>query len=379
MDSVDAAPLMCAGVTVFNALRSTNDKANPPALVAVVGIGGLGKVAIQFASKFGCTVVAVSRGSHKKGHALEFGACGVCHSDSFSVEGTFGNSFPIAPGHEVIGKVVEAGADSSAQKFEEGTVVGIGWHGNHCQSCEACSDGDFICCDTKQITGIHFGGGYQQYMLAPAKTLARVPNGMDPITAAPLLCAGVTVFNALRGTNEKAKQPAIVAVVGVGGLGNLAIQYASKFGYTVVAISRGSDKKDHALELGATHYIDSKTENVGKSLQSLGGAKIVLSTAPSAAAAGACIDGLSRNGKLVVLGATKDQIPVTPLQLIGKRRTIVGWPAGTARDSQDAMEFAHFHKIGSKTVVFEGIDKAPQAYAAMRQGVYRVVIKVADE
>ncbi|CAM9269476.1 unnamed protein product [Ectocarpus sp. 13 AM-2016] len=216
-------------------------------------------------------------------------------------------------------------------------------------------------------------------MLCPAKALARVPEGMDPVAAAPLLCAGVTVFNALRGTNEKAKPPALVGVVGVGGLGHVAIQYAAKFGYIVAAISRGSDKKEICFELGATHYIDSKVENVAEELQALGGAKIVLNTAPSSAAAAACIDGLSRNGKLVLLGADVDELHVAPMQLMMKRKTIQGWPSGTGRDSQDAMEFAQAKGVRCKLAVFDGIDKAPEAYAAMRAGEYRVVIKVADE
>ncbi|CAM9519849.1 unnamed protein product, partial [Sphacelaria rigidula] len=303
-------------------------------------------------------------------------ASGVCHSDTFTVVGGTGVNYPGIPGHEVVGKVVKTGPGAIAQTFAEGTIVGVGWHGSHCFTCESCTDGDFVNCEKATITGVSRPGGYQEYAVVEASALARVPDGMDPTDAAPLMCAGVTVFNGLRANISKAQPPALVAVVGIGGLGHVAIQYAAKFGYTVVAISRGTKKKAHAMELGATHYIDSTAENVAQALMALGGAKVVLCTATNAKSMGDCIDGLSRHGRLVVLGASTDDIPVSPLQLIVKSRAIVGHLTGSARDSQDAMEFAHKHGIKPSKVMFDGIEKAPDAYAAMRRGEYRVVIKL---
>ncbi|CAM9452463.1 unnamed protein product [Sphacelaria rigidula] len=199
---------------------------------------------------------------------------------------------------------------------------------------------------------------------------------MDPTDAAPLMCAGVTVFNGLRANISKAQPPALVGVVGIGGLGHLAVQYAAKFGYTVVAISRGTTKKAYAMELGATHYIDSTAENVAQALMALGGAKVVLCTANNAKSMSDCIDGLSRHGRLVALGVSTDNIPVSPLQLIAKARAVVGHLTGSGRDSQDALEFAHKHGIKPTKVIFDGIEKAPDAYAAMRKGEFRVVIKM---
>ncbi|CAN0156641.1 unnamed protein product [Ascophyllum nodosum] len=306
-------------------------------------------------------------------------ACGICHSDTTVVLGMRGVKFPAVPGHEVIGRVVRVGAGDVARAFEVGSIVGVGWHADHCSSCEACTDGDFICCERLKVCGLDIPGGYQDYMVAPAKGLARVPEGMDPVKAAPIMCAGVTVFNSLRRNNEYAKPPALVAVVGIGGLGHLAIQYAAKMGYTVVAISRGTDKKDYALQLGASYYINSREDRVAESLKGLGGAKVVLSTAPDSKTMGDCIDGLSRNGRLVVLGHAREPTPLLLSQLIRKRKSIVGFPAGTCRDSQDALEFAHLNGIEPRTVVFDGVDKAPEAYAAMIRGEYRVVLKIAHD
>lgn len=307
---------------------------------------------------------------------LEVLACGVCSSDQYPVIGAMNPTYPAIPGHEIVGKVVTRGPGPIAQTFAEGTVVGVGWHGSHCFSCEACTDGDFISCENLVITGIWKHGGYQQYAVAAACALARVPEGMDPTDAAPLMCAGVTVFNGLRRNNHKAAPPALVGVVGIGGLGHLAIQYAAKFGYTVVAISRGTSKKAQALELGATHFIDSKAENVADALMALGGAKVILATCTNAKAMGDCIDGLARHGRLVVMGSDQGNIPVQSVQLLQKSRAIVGHASGSCRDSQDAMEFAQRHGIKPTTVVFEGVEKAPEAYAAMRKGEYRVVIKM---
>eukprot|EP00904_Undaria_pinnatifida_P009051 jgi/Undpi1/5276/HiC_scaffold_2.g00557.m1 len=304
--------------------------------------------------------------------------CGVCASDCFAVLGTFAGPYPTIPGHEVIGKVIKRGEGLIAQAFAEGDMVGVGWHAGHCFACEACTDGDFVSCSKQRVSGIHIGGGYQEYMVAPAMNLARVPKGMDPIDAAPLACAGVTVFNSLRNCVGKAKPPAIVAVVGIGGLGHLGISYAAKCGYTVVAISRGDSKRETSLKLGAKHFIDSEAEDVNAALQALGGARVILCTTGNAKAMD-CVDGLSRDGTLVILGISEEKIVLTPLQLIVNRKTVQGYLTGTGRDIQDTIEFAHIHGIKPKTVVYEGIDNAPEAYKAMRNGDYRVVIRVATE
>eukprot|EP00238_Polyblepharides_amylifera_P011669 CAMPEP_0196584230 /NCGR_PEP_ID=MMETSP1081-20130531/46279_1 /TAXON_ID=36882 /ORGANISM="Pyramimonas amylifera, Strain CCMP720" /LENGTH=337 /DNA_ID=CAMNT_0041905365 /DNA_START=163 /DNA_END=1176 /DNA_ORIENTATION=+ len=300
-------------------------------------------------------------------------ACGICHSDKFVKLGAMGNSFPRCPGHEVTGEVVSSGSNAHAQKFKAGELVGVGWHGGHCGHCEACSDGDMVCCESGNITGISRDGGYQQYMTAHATAVAKLPPGMDPLQAAPLLCAGVTVFNALR-TNP-GKLGGICAVQGVGGLGHLAVQFASKMGYKVVVVSRSAAKKEEAMALGAHHYIASDTEDVGQALTALGGATVALATAPDAASMGPLIQGLGRNGTLVVLGADPGHIPVGPFDLIMRRKAIRGHPSGTARDSEDCLAFAQLHSVKVKTEVFP-FEKAPEAYAAMMAGKYRVVLKV---
>lgn len=301
-------------------------------------------------------------------------ACGLCHSDTFSVHGVMGG-FPIAPGHEVAGEIVAVGEGHRAASWEIGNKVGVGWFGTACNEakCEACSAGDAICCSKGTVTGIHHNGGYQQYMVARGDACAAIPDGLDYMQAAPLMCAGVTVFNALRHNARPAGS--LVAVQGIGGLGHLGIQYANKMGYTVVAISRGTAKKELALQLGAHHYIDAQAGDVSAALHGLGGAAIVLATAFNADAMSQLIDGLKRNGVMVVLGADVEKIKVSPLQLIGQRKSIRGHPSGTARDGQDAMEFANKHGVKVQVKEFP-FSKVQEAYKAMVDGQFRVVMNM---
>src|SRR4030095_1063193 len=240
-------------------------------------------------------------------------ACGVCHSDVLTKEGAWpGIQYPRVPGHEVAGIIDELGAGVS--EWKQGQRVGVGWHGGHDGTCSTCRRGDFINCRNQKIAGISYDGGYQQYMLAPVEALAAIPEGLSDVDAAPLLCAGITTFNALR--HSGALPGDLVAVQGVGGLGHLGIQFANKFGYRVAAIGRGSENAALAKKLGAKVYIDSKATNAAEELQRLGGAQVILATAPSSKAMSTLIDGLGPNGKLMVIGAAFDPIEVTPIQLI---------------------------------------------------------------
>ncbi len=301
-------------------------------------------------------------------------ACGVCHSDALTVEGLFpGIQYPRIPGHEVVGIVDELGAGVS--EWKKGQRVGVGWHGGHDGTCPECRKGDFIHCRNEKISGISYDGGYQQYMIAPAEAVAAVPDTLSDVEAAPLLCAGITTFNALR--NSGARPGDLVAVQGIGGLGHLGVQFASKFGYKVVAIGRGSQNEPLAKKLGANVYIDSKATDPAKALQELGGAKVILATAPNSKAMSALIDGLGVNGKLMVIGATFDPIEVTPIQLIMASRTIQGWPSGTAADSEDTLRFAELSGVRPMVETFP-LEKAAEAYARMMSGhaEFRVVLKM---
>src|SRR6202046_3318228 len=261
------------------------------------------------------------------GHVLiKVQACGVCHSDVLTKEGALpGIQYPRVPGHEVAGIIDELGADVS--EWKKGQRVGVGWHGGHDNTCLSCRRGDFGNCQNMKIPGISYDGGYQQYMVAPVEALAAMPESLGDVEAAPLLCAGITTFNALR--HSGALPSDLVAVQGIGGLGHLGIQFANKFGYKVAAIGRGPENAALAKKLGASVYIDSKAANAAEELQKLGGAQVVLATAPDSKAMSGLIDGLGPNGKLIVIGATTDPIEVTPLQLIFGSKTIQGWGAGT--------------------------------------------------
>ncbi len=299
-------------------------------------------------------------------------ACGICHSDALVKEGHWpGIQYPRVPGHEVAGRIDKVGEGVTSWKL--GQRVGVGWHGGHCFVCDACRRGDFIVCQNEKITAIHFDGGYQEYMIAPAEGVAAMPDDLPADEAAPLMCAGITVYNALR--NSGARAGDLVAVQGIGGLGHLGIQYARQMGFRTVAIGRGGDKKALATKLGAHEYIDTSAESPVESLQKLGGAKIVLATAPDSKSMSALIDGLAPRGTLMVVGAGMESLTVTPLQLIPGSKTIRGWASGHARDSQDTLEFSALTGVRPMIERYP-LEKAADAYQQMITGKarFRVVL-----
>ncbi len=299
-------------------------------------------------------------------------ACGVCHSDYFVKEGMWpGLQYPRVPGHEVAGVIDDVGA--GVVRWKKGQRVGVGWHGGHDGTCDQCRRGDFLLCANGKITGFSYDGGYQEYMIAPQEALAPIPESLGAAEAGPLMCAGITTFNALR--HSGARPGDLVAIQGVGGLGHLGIQFASKFGYRVAAISRGKESEALAKKLGAHSYIDAAAGNPAEALQKLGGARVILATAPAAKAMAALIDGLSANGKMVVVGVTPDKIEVSPIQLVGQRKSIQGWPSGTAADSEDTLRFAELTGVRPMIEKFP-LEKANEAYARMMSGKaeFRVVL-----
>ena len=303
---------------------------------------------------------------------IQVQACGICHSDVLTKEGMWpGIQFPRVPGHEVAGVIDELGSGVSA--WRKGQRVGVGWHGGQDGTCPACRRGDFRNCRNLQIPGISYDGGYQQYMVAPVEALAAIPDSLSAVEAAPLLCAGITTYNALR--HSGAFPGDLVAVQGIGGLGHLGIQFASKFGYKVAAVGRGPENAALAKKLGAHTYIDSRGTDAARELQKLGGAQVILATAPNSKAMSALIDGLAPNGKLVVIGATFDPIEVTPVQLITGSRAIQGWAAGTPADSEDTLRFSELAGVRAMIETYP-IEKAGQAYARMLSGEarFRVVL-----
>jgi D-arabinose 1-dehydrogenase-like Zn-dependent alcohol dehydrogenase len=270
-------------------------------------------------------------------------ACGVCHSDSFTVEGAWpGIEYPRVPGHEVVGVVDEVGTGVFA--WTKGQRVGVGWHGGHDNTCRECRRGDFRNCQDLKIPGISYDGGYQQYIVAPVEALVAIPESLSGVEAAPLLCAGSSTYNPLR--HSGAFPGDLVAVLGIGGLGHLGIQFANKFGYKVAAIGRGPENAALAMKLGASVYIDSKATNAAEKLLKLGGAKVILATAPSSKAMSELIDGLAPNGKLVVLGATFDPIEVIPVRLLTGSQTIQGSAVGceSNRESPVSMGLLFTHR-----------------------------------
>ena len=307
------------------------------------------------------------------GHVrIKVQACGVCHSDAFTVEGTWpGIQYPRVPGHEVVGIIDDVGPGVSLWKT--GQRVGVGWHGGHDGTCRECRRGDFRNCRNRKVPGISYDGGYQQYMVAPVEALALVPEMLSDAEAAPLLCAGITTFGALR--DSGARPGDLVAVIGVGGLGHLAIQFASKFGYKVVAIGRGSDSETLAKQLGATMYVDSASANAAEVLQKHGGAQVIVATAPSSKAMSQAIDGLAPNGKLLVIGVAAEPIEVTPVQLIAGVRSVNGWAAGTPADSEDTLAFAELSGVRPMIETYP-LERAAEAYARMLSGKarFRVVL-----
>jgi D-arabinose 1-dehydrogenase-like Zn-dependent alcohol dehydrogenase len=299
-------------------------------------------------------------------------ACGVCHSDALVVEGSWpGIPYPRVPGHEIAGIVDALGVGVS--EWSKGQRVGVGWHGGHDGTCRECRRGDFRNCRNQKIAGISYDGGYQQYMLAPAQALVPIPDSLSDVDAAPLLCAGITTYNALR--HSGALPGDVVAVQGIGGLGHLGIQFANKFGYRVAAIGRGSENEALARKLGADAYIDSRATTPAEELQKLGGARVILATAPNSKAMSELIGGLGPNGKLLVIGADFDPIEVAPVQLIMGCKTIDGWAAGTPADSEDTLRFAELRGVRAMIETYP-LDKAAEAYARMMSGKaqFRVVL-----
>ena len=299
-------------------------------------------------------------------------ACGVCHSDSVTKEGLFPNiEYPRVPGHEVIGLVDAIGPE--VRGWTPGARVGIGWHGGNCGYCDACRRGDAFACETETlITGVTHDGGYAEYMIAPATALARVPDDLSSVEAAPLMCAGITTFNALR--NSDARPGELVAVLGVGGLGHLGVQFAVKLGFKTVAIARGADKAPLAQQLGAHHYIDSQAEDPAAALQKLGGAKVILCTATSGAAMSAVQGGLAVRGTLLIVGVP-DSLDINPLPLILGSRSVKGWYSGTSIDSQQTLAFSALTGVRSMNEVYP-LSRVAEAYERMMSGQarFRVVL-----
>jgi D-arabinose 1-dehydrogenase-like Zn-dependent alcohol dehydrogenase len=300
-------------------------------------------------------------------------ASGICHSDSLTKEGLWpGIEYPRVPGHEIAGIVDAVGGDVGPWRV--GDRVGVGWHGGHCGYCDACRRGNFVLCQVAgKIPGISYDGGHAEFMIAPAVALARIPDELSAAEAAPLMCAGVTTFNSLR--HAGAVPGDLVAVLGIGGLGHLGIQFAAKAGFRTVAIARGKDKEALARQLGAQHYIDSQAQDPAQELTRLGGARVVLATATSAKAMTAVIGGLGFDGRLVVLGAAHEPLEVHPFALIGGRRGVVGWPSGSSIDSQDTMAFSARNGVRSMNELLP-LERAAEGYERMMSGQarFRVVL-----
>jgi len=303
---------------------------------------------------------------------LKVQASGICHSDSLTKEGLWpGIAYPRVPGHEVAGIVDALGA--GVTDFKVGERVGLGWHGGHCGHCASCRRGDFLTCRQGQVPGISYDGGHEEYLVAPAVALARIPDVLSPAEAGPLMCAGITTFNALR--HAGARSGDLVAVLGIGGLGHLGVQFAARMGYETVALARGREKEPLARRLGAHHYIDTASQDPAKELAALGGARVVLATVTSGKAMTAALGGLAIDGTFVVLGAAHEPIEVPPLPLIGGRRRIQGWPSGTSADSEDTMAFAARTGVRPMNEVFP-LERAGEAYERMMSGAarFRVVL-----
>ena len=300
-------------------------------------------------------------------------ACGVCHSDSLTKEGNFpGIQYPRVPGHEIVGTIAAIGAGVAG--WTVGQRVGVGWHGGNCGYCDNCRRGDFFACQVAlKVTGISHDGGYADYMIAPSVSVALLPAELPSVDAAPLMCAGLTTYNALR--NSGARGGDLVAVLGLGGLGHLGVQYAAKMGFKTVAIARGADKEPLARQLGAWHYIDSQTQDPAAELAKLGGAKIVLATVTNAEAMNATLGGLGIGGTLLVLGAPHAPLAVPAFLLISGQRSVKGWYSGTAIDSQDTLNFSLLNNVRSMNEIFP-LDRVNEAYERMMSGKarFRVVL-----
>jgi D-arabinose 1-dehydrogenase-like Zn-dependent alcohol dehydrogenase len=328
----------------------------------------------QVVSKGGpIEVVTREVGEPKAGEVrVRVQACGVCHSDSVTKEGIFPISYPRVPGHEVVGLVDAAG--DGVTEWKVGQRVGLGWYGGHCGKCEPCRRGDHVCCQVLRIPGVSYDGGYADYVIAPAMALAAVPDSLSGAEVGPLLCAGITTFNAIR--NSGARPPDTVAILGMGGLGHLGVQYAARMGFNTVAIARGADNADFAHKLGAHHYIDSTKQDVAQALQKLGGARTIIATITNADAMSAAVGGLGYAGKFVVLGVPGDPLKVNVVPLIFAKQAVAGWPSGTSIDSEDTLKFSAITGVRPMIETYP-LDKAPEAYDRMISGKarFRVVLE----
>ncbi|MFF4350283.1 alcohol dehydrogenase [Streptomyces sp. NPDC001530] len=297
-------------------------------------------------------------------------ACGICHSDAFFVNaGLPGVQFPLVPGHEIAGRIDELGEGARDQGWQVGDRVAVGWFGGSCGYCTPCRQGDFIVCENLKVPGWAYDGGFAETMIAPVDALARIPDALAASDAGPMACAGVTTYNGLR--RSVARPGDLVAVLGIGGLGHLGVQYAAAMGFETVAIARGADKADFVKQLGAHHYIDSTAGTpVADALQSLGGAKVVLATAGNSDAITATVDGLSHRGELVAIGAAPEPLGISPVQLLMRGRTVYGHPSGTAQDVQDTMAFSALHNIRPMTEIMP-LNQAGEAYQKMLSGTAR--------
>ena len=305
---------------------------------------------------------------------LKVDACGICHSDQLFKEGTWpGLKFPVVPGHEVAGRVDKIGA--GVTRFKVGQRAGVGWNGGYCGHCQPCFEGEFPYCTTGATTAASFDGGYAEYMVAPETAVAAMPEGIDATEAGPLMCAGITTYNALR--TSGAKSGDLVAVQGIGGLGHLAVQFAAKSGYHTVAISRGKDKEAFAKELGAHEYIDDANGDAAQQLQKMGGAKVILATAPNAKAISGLAGGLKYKGKLLIVAAPHDNVEVSPLLLLMGSRSVAGHYSGYAKDSEDTLNFAVLTGVRPKVEVFP-LAKVNEGYERMlsNKARFRVVLKM---
>lgn len=301
-------------------------------------------------------------------------ACGICHSDAELKEGHLpGVQYPRVPGHEIAGRVDAVGEHVTLWK--PGQRVGVGWHGGHCFICDPCRRGDFINCQNEKITGVTMDGGYAEYMVIGAEAVAAIPDDLPAAETAPLLCAGITVYNVLR--NSVARAGDLVAVQGIGGLGHLGIQYARQMGFRTVAIGRGADKEPLARKLGAHEYVSTDAGPAGQALQKLGGARVILATAPNAKAMSELTNGLAPNGQLLVVGADAQPLNITPIQLIVGRRSLQGWASGTAKDSEDTMQFSAHAGIRPMIEKYP-LEKANEAFQQMITGKarFRVVLTI---
>jgi len=306
-------------------------------------------------------------------------ACGICHGDSITKEGLFpGIQYPRVPGHEVAG-VIDAVGKNVTEGWKQGQRVAVGWHGGHCGHCDSCKRGDFVLCINAQVPGISYDGGYADYMIAPPEALVHIPDDISATEAAPMMCAGITTFNALR--NSGARPGDVVAILGIGGLGHLGIQFSNKMGFKTIAIGRGKEKEQMAKELGAIQYIDSTKQNVAEELLKYGGggegegnddsnrkgAKVILATVPNSKAMSSAIEGLAANGTLFVIGASNEPIEIPPLLLLSGRRSVIGWPSGSSIDSQDTLSFVIHSGVRSMNEVFP-LERVSEAYDRMMSG-----------